>query len=210
MVAVVNNSTGWITHTTIAARFFHALIAGIALFSIQPIALQAQSIGADTIERGKIDLQAASLRSTATGWDLLASADIQLSPVMRRGLNSGVPLQFIVDFRLKEPREFWFDKTVLVHQHRYSLVYYELTRHYRLQSLVSGQSRNFRSLLAALDELGRLKGVHVPKPDNFDDRVKLLGALSLRLDDKALPLPLQPLLSSRWKLASEEFAWSLN
>ncbi len=168
-----------------------------------PNVLQAQ-------ERGQIEVQSAYLREAPAGWELIASADIQLSPEMRQGLNSGVPLQFIVDFRIKRTREFWIDKTLVEEQHRYTLIYYELTRHYRLQSLTTNKSGNFRSLLAALDELGSLQGLAVPRPQGFDDSGELSAYVSMRLDDKALPLPLQPLLSSTWKLASKDFAWSLN
>jgi len=185
--------------------------------------------------QGHIEIQSASLLESATDWQLVAMADIQLSPEMRQGLNSGVPLQFIVDFRVKRNRSFWIDETVLKYRHRYSLIYYELTRHYRLQSLSTGESGNYRSLITALEMLGRLQNVIVHKPrlvdadgsnssqsvnditndrilsnDLFDKKNQLYGQLSLRLDDKALPLPLRPLLSSTWKLASEDFAWSLN
>jgi len=134
---------------------------------------------------------------------------------MQQGLNSGVPLQFIVDFRIKRNRSYWFDETVIHYRHRYSLIYYELTRHYRLQSIPTGVSGNYRSLVAALHKLGRLQGLVVPNSavfdnDGLENSEPLYGQLSLRLDDKALPLPLQPFLSSAWKLASEDFAWSLN
>ena len=162
------------------------------------------------LDNGGIGVQSARLRTTLTGWELIAQADIQLTPEIRQGLNSGVPLHFIVDIRIKRERPFWLDKTLLKHQYHYSLIYYELTRHYRLQSLTTGESANFRSLLAALDRLGRLQGLIVNRPDNFDNGGELQAHLSVRLDEKALPLPLQPLLSSTWKLASEDFAWSLN
>lgn len=187
------------------------------------------------LERGNITVLSAELLPTETGWDLLASADITLSPEIRQGLDSGVPLQFIVDFRLKKQRKWLPDKTLLAVQHRYSLIYYELTRHYRLQSMTTSESRNFRSLLGALDALGQFQSLPIPSPASSGDsdvstapstalsnsssdathtstnEVKHeTGHLSIRLDDKALPLPLQPLFSSSWKLASEEFTWSIN
>jgi len=230
------------------------LCALCVISGLQPFKVFAQS----SSNQGHIEIQSASLRESATDWQLVALADIQLSPEMRQGLNSGVPLQFIVDFRVKRNRNYWFDDTVLEYRHRYSLIYYELTRHYRLQSLTTGESGNYRSLIAALEILGRLQNVVVRKPILFDNNgsdngaferasdsesvskvsdsngfvrfasdvlgpdvvdsdvfasdvnTQLYGQLSLRLDDKALPLPLRPLLSSTWKLASEDFAWSLN
>jgi len=193
------------------------------------------AIAQTSSSQGRIEIQTASLHESAAGWQLVAMADIQLSPEMRQGLNSGVPLQFIVDFRIRRDRAYWLDETVLEYQHRHTLTYYELTRHYRLQSLTTGESGNYRSLLAALERLGRLQGIVVQKPggfegggsdnvgseriefdndgldeDWFDNNKQLYGQLSVRLDDKALPLPLRSLLSSTWKLASGDFTWSLN
>lgn len=157
-----------------------------------------------------IQVQDARLRNGLSGLELNADADIQLSPEIRGGLDSGVPLQFIVDFKIKQPRRLWPDKTLFAQQHRFSLIYYELTRHYRLRSLKTNESRNFRSLLAALEELGQLQGLHVNPAFSLNEYSGLFGVLSMRLDSKALPLPLQPLLSSAWRLSSEDFAWSLN
>lgn len=213
-----------------------ALCALCIAAGLQPSRVSAQTAS----NQGHIAIQSASLRKSAVGLQLVATADIQLSPEMRQGLNSGVPLQFIVDFRIKRNRPYWFDDTLLEHQHRLSLIYYELTRHYRLQSLTTGESGNYRSLLTALETLGRLQGIVVSELEEFDSdmfdsngsadagfnsegsnneasgnsgrvkQAKLYGLLNVRLDDNALPLPLQPLLSSTWKLASEDFAWSIN
>jgi len=175
----------------------------------------SMSLAQDGSDKGEISILSADLREAGSGFELIANADISLSPQIRRGLDSGVPLQFIVDFRLKAARDWWPDKTLIAVQHRYSLIYYELTRHYRLQSLSTNESRNFRSLIAALDSLGRISGLEVGGLNVSElqadaTAIPRSGHLSIRLDTKALPLPLQPLLSSEWKLASEDFAWSLN
>lgn len=192
--------------------------------------LFAQQIDGDSF----IKIDSARLTENESGWLLSANADIQLSPKIRQGLNSGVPLQFIVDFRIKRDIKLWPDKTLFSLQQRYSLIYYVLTRHYRLQLIettsgaaasdkvnnanslntVTGNnkadnSQNFRSLLTALDSLGNLQALPVKKPD-IDLNGPLYGQLSYRLDEKALPLPLQSLLPSDWKLVSEDYAWSLN
>jgi len=185
-------------------RWFAGLCGLCAALLPLPSKLYAQNLSG----QGRIEIQSATLRESANGWQLVAKADIQLSPEMRQGLNSGVPLQFIVDFRIMRARSFWLDDTLVAYRDRYSLTYYELTRHYRLQSLITGESGNYRSLIPALEKLGSLQGGVEYEPDDSEEHV--YGQLSVRLDDKALPLPLQPLLSSTWKLASEEFAWSLN
>lgn len=166
----------------------------------------AQSID----EAGFIRIDSATFDEKPDAWLLNLDAEVQLSPTMRQGLNNGVPLQFIVEVNIKEPRRFWFDKTLQTFQYRYTLIYYELTRHYRLQSMDGNKSHNFRSLIEALDELGRIQNLTVLKPDLYHRAESPIAELSFQLDSKALPLPLQPLISSDWKLASEEYAWSLN
>lgn len=178
----------------------------VTMSCIAPIHAHAQSVG----DHGLIDVRSAQLRDSENGWELSADAEIALSREIRQGLDSGVPLQFIVDFRIKRERTLWLDETLLESEHRFSLIYYVLTRHYRLQSVTTKKSRNYRSLLAALDDLGNIQSLMVDRPDGFDGAGSLTGHVSVRLDGKALPLPLQPVLSSTWRLASEDFTWSLN
>lgn len=159
---------------------------------------------------GSIDITEARLLQTQADWLLEATADIQLSPEIRAGLDSGVPLQFIVELTVREPRRWWLDRTRLSYRSRYSLIYYELTRHYRVKAEGSEISHNFRSLLAALDELGRLRGVAIPATVEQEQDTPLTGHLRIRLDSRALPLPLQPMLSKAWRLSSEEYIWPIN
>lgn len=189
---------------SVRAKFI--IVALISFLWSPALPLQAQSIG----DQGQIVVSSALLRDSNNSWLLSANAEIALSREIRQGLDNGVPLQFIVDFRIKKPRSWFFDKTLVETEHRFSLIYYELTRHYRLQSVSTQQSRNYRSLLAALDDLGTIQGMTIARPKNFNDSGELFGHISVRLDGKALPLPLQPLLSSTWRLASEDFTWSLN
>lgn len=187
-------------------RASFALVALLSLLLWEALPVQAQPLE----DQGQIDVNSALLRDSVDGWLLSADAEIALSRDIRQGLDSGVPLQFIVDFQIKKPRSWWFDKTLVETEHRFSLIYYELTRHYRLQSISTQHSKNYRSLLAALDDLGTIQGMSIDRPTNFNDSGELFGHISVRLDGKALPLPLQPLLSSTWRLASEDFTWSLN
>jgi len=158
-------------------------------------------------ETGSIDIVQADLLRTPGNWLLDATAEIQLSPEIRSGLDSGVPLEFIVDLSIRQPRSWWLDRKLVSFQRRYSLIYYELTRHYRVQAIGTDVSHNFRSLLAALDELGSLRGVAIPI--EVDATASLEGRLQIRLDNRALPLPLQPFLSGAWRLSSEEYVWPL-
>jgi len=203
-------------------RFFNANLFNANLAHAQ----QAESLGYIVVENARID-------ATSEGWLLSANADIRLPPEIHRGLDSGVPLEFIVEFKVRKHRKFWPDATLLTYQRRYSLIYYVLTRHYRLESINNAdnktltnnreelvdekqeKSRNFRSVSSALEALGLIEDLPVDwlsnsGADQFEPDDATYGQLTIQLDERALPLPLQSLFSSEWKLASEDYAWSLN
>jgi len=174
-----------------------------------------------------ITIDSASLKPPREGaahttWRLDADAEIELNRAMRAGLDNGVPLHFVVQFEIRERRNFWPDSVLLRHRQRYSVIYYELTKHYRVQTNMPTGSRdvidtrNYRSLLPALDGLGRLRGLPIEISPALALRVNsektqpqrpLIASLSIKLDGGALPLPLQPLVSSTWRMASEDYTW---
>jgi hypothetical protein len=162
-----------------------------------------------------IQIQSANLIEQSGRWLFDYRASIDLPSAIRAGLESGVPLQFIVALTVHEPVRYWRDKVLLQANYPMRLVYYELTRHYRVQTVDENRSVNKRSLLAALDELGRLQQVDVTK-HVIDSKTLLkpsssaVASVSITLDSSALPLPLQPLFSSNWRLASEEYVWPLS
>ncbi|MBX2835708.1 MAG: DUF4390 domain-containing protein [Gammaproteobacteria bacterium] len=154
---------------------------------------------------GGIDIRTPAVLTGSDSWVLDASAEIELPNEMRQGLYSGVRLEFVVTFKITEQSAFLWRRTLSETTRRYTLIYYELTRHYRLVEVDTGTSRNFRSLLAALDELGELRTISVPAPEEYSDDPQ--AHLSVELDSGALPLPLQSLWSSTWRLSSREQVW---
>lgn len=165
---------------------------------------------ANVEHEGSIVWSQVSMQRTDNQLQLDAVADVTLPANMRAGLDNGLPLTFIMDLRLLRPRQWWLHKTVVHFQQRYTLTYYELTRHYRVYSVDSDTSRNFRSLSSALNGLGEFNEVDFILEDEQQQAIiepGLVGSMQLRLDTTALPLPLQPLLRSSWNLASEEYLW---
>jgi len=168
---------------------------------------------------GGIVFREAGLRRTPGAWRLDAHAEIELPRAIRSGLDSGVPLEFVLEVELAESRRFLPDPVLLDVERRYGLVYYELTRHYRVRSLDDGTGRNYRSLGTALDGLGRfagiaLGGLETSAPGGPGERgttgaPPLVARLALRLDGRALPLPLQSPFGSAWRLASASHVWTL-
>ena len=161
---------------------------------------------------GQIIIHSASVELGEAKGRLSVDADITLPREIRAGLNSGVPLEFIVELQLQRPRRWLPDANLATFQRRYSLIYYELTRHYRVRALDTDVSRSFRSLLPALEELGELRDIMLPV--TAEQALSLKNAkqasLQIKLNSDALPLPLQPVFTSTWRLSSKEYQWPLN
>lgn len=180
-------------------------LGSVALLSEHSARIKSQSIG----------IQSALLREVNNRWLFDCRATIDLPARIQLGLESGVPLQFIVSINVSKPVKFWRDDVLLQTKRRFRLVYYELSRHYRVHSVENNISVNTRSLLSALDELGTVKFLDVTdwvrnSAELSDQRIAKTASVSISLDQQYLPLPLQHLFNSDWRLASEEFVWPLS
>lgn len=192
------------------------------LVFIALVGVSATGLSLRGMTTGSIKLDDVSLRQGDAGqWYLSAEADITLPEPIKAGLDSGVPLDFILSIEFHRKRRYWLDQTLADYRHRYRLTYYELTRHYRVYALDTDESRNYRSLSAALNGLGDFDRLPVVS-DTGDVQKEAIGqaleendatlvaALGFRLDSQSLPLPLQPLIASSWRLASEEYLWQID
>lgn len=176
------------------------------VLAVVTLNVQAQS------DSGQITINSAELALDGPTGVLRSDFVIMLPPEIRKGLNSGVPLEFIVELRLLRPRGWLPAATLAKFQRRYSLIYYELTRHYRVRALDTDVSRNYRSLSPALDALGELRDVMIPISKELSEHLQLatLASLNIKLNTTALPLPLQPVFSSTWRLSSKDYQWPIN
>ena len=154
----------------------------------------------------------ASEENEVRDYVLSANAVIELNQVIENGLYSGVPLFFNATLKITRTARWWLDRTVFSQTARFSLVYYELTRHYRVTGTGQMESRNFRSLLDALDYIGTLRNLPVQLSDTLRDEHSYIASLNLTLDEKSLPLALQPFVfvGSAWRLHSEDYSWPIN
>ena len=195
------------------------LIALLVLLAL--VAVYARSLSVSDSADGSIRLSEVSLQREFGQLFLSASVDIELPEPIKDGLDSGVPLDFILNLAFHQSRDYWFDRSLAQYQHRFRLSYYELTRHYRVHAVDTGISRNYRSLYAALEGLGKINrlpmaldledAVHISNVQALDEMPsRVLAELQFRLDSDSLPLPLQPLIASSWRLNSEEYQWQVN
>ncbi|NND90594.1 MAG: DUF4390 domain-containing protein [Granulosicoccus sp.] len=195
-------------------------LATLAVF-LALVGLSTRSLFVNGAAEGAITLDDVSVQRDADQLYLSATVDIKLPQAIRDGLDSGVALDFILMLELRQPVRYWFDRSLVLFQHHYRLSYYELTRHYRVLAMQTRISRNYRSLSAALQGMGRLNRLPMALADSDRNALveidallaahgQLAAQLSFRLDSQSLPLPLQPLIASSWRLASKEYQWPVN
>lgn len=186
-------------------------VTGIVILTLFVAGQRLFNNASDVEKAGTIALSDVSLQKADGQLLLDASVQFTLPATMQAGLDNGVPLTFVLELKLLEPRRFWLDRTFLQFQKRYSLTYYELTRHYRVHAVDSNVSRNYRSLSSALTGFGDFQAVEFAlnkqQWQQLGHESDVTAFLQLRLDTAALPLPLQPLIRSGWSLASEEYRW---
>lgn len=181
--------------------------ASCRFWSLFVFMLYCSSAGA-----GSIEFSFVTVRLTDHQYFLNAQASIELNTTIEAGLQSGVPLYFDVDGKVLEVRDFLWDKAIFSFNRRYSLVYYELTRHYRVNAVGENITKNFRSLFDALEYLGSIRNLRIVSKHLLNDSYQYRGEIVFSLDTAALPLQLTPqtLVSSAWRLRSEDYNWQIN
>jgi len=164
-------------------------------------------------------LQAQSLQFENAGtylddgvYYLDAFARLQIGKEPERALLNGVELHFLVEVLVQRKRRWWIDTPILERRLRYKLYFYDLTRHYRIDNLQTGESANYRSLPAALRFLGQINRYALIELQSLKASANYSASISILLDNTRLPGPLaaRAMVSRDWTLQSEEFKWSLN
>jgi len=160
-----------------------------------------------------IHVKSAEVSQNAGDYFLSANFEVELTHTLEDALNKGLPLHFVVDFELIQPR--WYtlymwNKSVLEWEHNFRLSYNALTRQYRLSQ--GALHQNFDTLSDALALMGRLRARYLGDADLLDHGKVYEAAIRMRLDVTQLPKPFQinALASRDWNLASAWFRWTLS
>jgi len=135
---------------------------------------------------------------------LYVDADIAFTPSgqWRRALQRGLPATFTSDLEIRQPRWWWFDKTVVSARKTWKISYNALTQQWRIGS--GDLALPAQSLDEALAQVRHIRGWIVADVADLDDGVTLTGRLRLRLDTSLLTQPLQSnaLNSQEWTLST--------
>lgn len=157
----------------------------------------------------EIEIHEARLEQGEDGLTVSADFAFDFNARLEQLVTNGVPLYFVVEFELSQPRWYWFDEKTASRRLQTRLSYHALSRHYRLSTGLLQQ--NYASLGEALSVLRRVRHWQVL------DRGVVLGdgtyqaAVRMRLDLTLLPKPFQvsALTSREWHLESDwkRFTW---
>ncbi len=154
-----------------------------------------------------IQVRQAELVRTEAGYQLNAEFSVGFIPEAEKALNKGVRLDFLVEFQLVSPREYWFDKEIVTRTRRIGLQYHALSRQYLI--MVGRQQKAFDSLEQAREELGKVHGWAVLEHAHVVAGGQYAALLRFRLDPASLPRALQveALGTEKWSMVSERYRW---
>jgi hypothetical protein len=141
-------------------------------------------------------------------YKLNADFDVVFSADIEDAVNKGVPLTFLIEFQVVSPRYYWFDDEIVTLSTKVVLSYHALSR----QFLINRNNRQltFATLSEAKDELARLRDWTVLDKSLLKKGEVYNAALRIRLDQSALPKPLQveAINSGNWEMVSERYRWT--
>ena len=186
------------TLSKLAAVLVKVLVTVLAtVFALQPAL-------ADEIE-----VRDARLEQAEEGLVLNADFAFDFNARLEQAVTNGVPLYFLVEFELTQPRWYWFDEKTATRRLQTRLSYHALSRHYRLSTGLLQQ--NYASLSEALAVLRRVRSWPVLDKNVALADAPFQAAVRMRLDLTLLPKPFQvnALTSREWHLESDwkRFSW---
>jgi hypothetical protein len=127
---------------------------------------------------------------------------LKLSPIVLEAAERGVPLYFTLDVKIKAPRWWWLDKSIVETSLTRRMSYNTLTQQWRVAT--GDLFLPVDSLQDALAVLEKIRGWPVAPLDRFEPNVRYEGEVRIRLDTSHLARPLQLDARNRgaWSLTS--------
>jgi hypothetical protein len=142
---------------------------------------------------------------------LSADIDYQLSARAKEALQNGVPLFWVLQVKLHQQRDYFWNKTLINRSVRYRIQYHALLNMYRVRIENGGEMYNFSTLAAALDMLSAVRNIRIIDKAGIVPGKRYFAEMQVKLDRDALPLPLRPVAytNPQWYLSSDWYVWSL-
>lgn len=139
---------------------------------------------------------------------LNADVEVKFNSDLEEALHKGFGFNFLVEFQLVKPYQYWFDDEIVTVTHRITLNYHALSRQYLL--LRGDQQKSFESLEEVRLELGKIRDLTVFEKADVSKGEPYKAALLMRLDHTKLPKALlaEATESDEWKMISQRFEWT--
>lgn len=152
----------------------------------------------------------AELIAVAEGYMLDAEIEFELGTRLEEAVMRGVPLYFLLEFRIERERLYWFDERVVEQTLQYRLSYHAITRRYRLA--YGALHQNFETLDEALRVLRRVRSWQVAGRRTLKPDERYTASLRFSLDTSQLPRPFQVTVigSREWSLDTDWLHWSVS
>ena len=158
----------------------------------------------------KITIKNAELVPFEDDYLLNADLDVAFNEEIEQAIFKGFELNFIVEFQLVTPHQYWFDDEIATVTHHIVLSYHALSRQYLVTS--DGLQKSFESFEEAEDAIASIRDLKVFRKSDVEKGLTYNAALLMRLDQKKLPKSLQveAISSDGWQLSSQRFQWTPN
>lgn len=139
---------------------------------------------------------------------LNADFEVNFSNEVEEALNKGVLLNFLVEFQIASPRQYWFDDEIVTTSSRVTFSYHALSRQYLINR--NNHQLSFATLQEAKNEFSHLRDWRVVEKALLKRGENYNAALRIRLDQSRLPKPLQVdvLANDDWNMVSERYRWT--
>lgn len=143
---------------------------------------------------------AVAVQRSTDGLFITARLPLELGPAVEDALFKAVPVYFVYQADVYEPRWYWTDKRIATATRTLRLAYQPLTRRWRLSASAGAGAgnaqqyalhQNFETLSEAVAALGRLARWKVADDSRLDDGERYSVAFRFRLDLSLLPRPFQ-------------------
>jgi len=162
-----------------------------------------------------IDIFSAQLSPTDDGYVLNAESDIAFGVALEQAVMKGFDLQFLIEFQLVSPREYWFDDEIATVSQRVILRYHALSRQFlviREGGDKGVQQKAYTSLGEAQDDIASIKDLKVLNKDDVERGKTYKAVLLIRLDRNKLPKAFQvdAISTNDWKMISQHYTWQPN
>ncbi len=184
-------------------RSFNRRLPNLTVIFLCLLCLVSGASAADS----HLTIKTAELVASGEQYLLNAELELNLSDEVEDALNKGVPLNFLVEFQLTRPREYWFDDEIITVTNNIAFSYHALSRQYLINRNKHQQS--FATLAEAKAEFVRLREWKMFDKSLLKNNETYLAALRIRLDQSKLPKPIQvdAIGSEQWNMVSQRYRW---